>query len=251
MGIVEILKIGIALAIGSIVQSSAGFGFSLVALPLMLFMGFNLPQAVMINIIASAFQKITAITYIGKSVDWKGHYPYMTIGFLALPVGVFCQYHASFLRQSYIEMGLGVIILVSLVLQWAEIIKVKEKVSCIWGYVAGFSSGFLNGLANIGGPPLVLWILAHSRTWTNEKMRATPIAFALVSMPLQIVFMIIAFGSKMWNPMIKALLLLPVVFAASWIGLKIGEKFSKPILQLYMRLLLLFVVLSSIVKPFI
>ncbi|MGE5340353.1 MAG: sulfite exporter TauE/SafE family protein [Candidatus Omnitrophota bacterium] len=249
MAIIELLKIGAVLILGSIVQSSSGFGFSLVSLPFLLFMGLGLPEAVMTIMVASAFQKITAVSYLWKSIDWKGHASFMAIGFLSIPLGVYSMYRISFFSKSSIEQMIGVVIFLLLLLQWWDIIKIQETVSRFWGYTAGFFSGFLDGLANIGGPPLVLWILAHR--WSNEKMRATPLAFAIVFTPMQFVFMAIAFGSRMWSPFVKASLLTPLVLVGSWIGLKIGEKFSKKHLLLYMRLLLLSVVLSAIVKPFV
>lgn len=246
MDVLEIIQIGSILIFGSIIQSSAGFGFGLFALPIMLYLGFGLPETVIIMVIGSAVQKITAISVMWKSADWKGHAPYMGVGLLALPLGVLCMYHVSFMDQDTVKQVMGGIIMLMLLLQWKGIIKAKEHVSAIWGYIAGTLSGFLNGFANIGGPPLVLWILSHR--WPNEKMRVTPIAFSMIFVPFQIFWMIERFGARMWDPLIKAALLTPAVLLGSWIGLKIGGKISRAHLTIYMRVLLAFIAIAAFIK---
>ena len=249
MDIAEIVKIGSIMILGSIIQSSSGFGFGLFAVPLLLFMGFNLPETVIIVVIGSAIQKITALTQLWKAADWKGQAPFMAVGLASLPLGIYCMYRVSFLSQDSVKQIIGVIVLLLLLLQWKGIIKSSETVRSIWGYTAGFFSGLLNGLANIGGPPLVLWILAHR--WSNEKMRVTPIAFSMIFVPFQIILMMITFGSMLVQPLIKVILLTPTVLLGTWTGLKIGGKISKEHLRLYMKLLLLFIAVSAVLKPFL
>jgi uncharacterized membrane protein YfcA len=248
MDLFETIKIGSILCLGSIVQSSSGFGFGLFAIPLFLLMGFALPETVIMVVIASAVQKIAAVFQLWKAADWKGQAPYMAIGLVSLPLGVYCLYQVSLLSQPFIKQIIGILVLVLLLLQWKGVIKSRETVSSVWGYTAGFFSGFLNGLANIGGPPLVLWILAHR--WSNEKMRVTPIAFSIVFVPAQVLFMGLAFGSRLWNPLFKAILSTPMVLLGTWVGLRMGERISEEHLRIYMQLLLLFIAISTIARPF-
>ena len=249
MDIVEIIKIGSIMILGSVIQSSSGFGFGLFAVPLLLLMGFNLPETVIIVVIGSAIQKITAVTQLWQSADWKGQAPYMAVGLASLPLGIYCMYQVTFLGQAAVKQIIGAVILLLLLLQWKGVIKSSERVPAIWGYLAGFFSGLLNGLANIGGPPLVLWILAHR--WSNEKMRVTPIAFSLVFVPIQVILMMVVFGSTLVQPLIKVILLTPTVLLGTWIGLKIGGKISREHLRIYMKLLLLFIAVSAVLKPFL
>ena len=247
MELLDIIKIGMIMILGSLVQSSSGFGFGLFAVPLFLLMGFPLPETVIMVVIGSAVQKIAALSQLRKAVDWKGQAPYMAIGLVTLPLGVYSLYRVSLLGQPFIKQIIGSLILLLLLLQWKGVIKSREKVAPVWGYTAGFFSGFLNGLANIGGPPLVLWILAHQ--WSNEKMRVTPIAFSIVFVPFQLLFMALAFGSRMWNPLLSAILLTPAVLLGTWVGLRIGGKISKEQLRIYMRFLLLLIAISTIIRP--
>jgi len=233
--------------LGCLVQSSAGFGFGLFALPILLFLGFDLPHSVMIVVTGSAIQKITAVTYLRKDVDWKGLLPYMLTGLAALPLGVYLMYQVSFLSQPQAKQIIGICIFSLVLLQWRRVRSTGESVHAGWGYLAGFFSGILNGLANIGGPPLVLWILAHG--WSNEKMRVTALAFSLVFVPFQVGLMVLGFGVPILESLWKTTLLTPVILLGSWVGLRIGDGFSKDNLRLYMRLLLLVIAVSSVLGP--
>lgn len=249
MDVVEIVKIGIVMALGSIIQSSSGFGFGLFAIPLLLLLGFSLPAAVIIVVIGSALQKIYAIAALWKAVDWREVSPYMAVGIVTLPLGVLSMYSITALSQAAIKQVIGVCVLLLLLLQWRGVIKTKEKIRRFWGFLAGVFSGFFNGLANIGGPPLVLWILAHR--WPNEKMRAVPIAFSLVFVPFQVGFMFIVFGSSiLLTPIFKVILSTPFIFLGTWTGLKIGGTISKEHLRIYMGILLLIIAVTSIIGPY-
>jgi len=247
LDIIELIKAGGILMVGSLIQSSSGFGFGLLAVPLFLLMGFPLPETVIVIVIGSAIQKVIAVGYLRRSADWRGHRRFMAVSLAALPLGVFLMYKVSFMNHNIVKQVIGGLVLFLLLLQWKGVIKAKEKVADIWGYVAGFLSGILNGLANIGGPPLVLWILAHR--WSNEQMRVTPIAFSIVLVPFQLLFMLLTFGDRLWTPLLKGLLLAPLVFLGSWVGLKIGAKISRDHLKLYMRILLFLIAGSALINP--
>ena len=236
--------------LGSFIQGSSGFGFGLFAVPLLLFWGFSLPVSVIIVVIGSALQKIFAIAALWRAADWKEITPYIIAGLISLPAGVFVMYNISSLGQATVKQVIGACVFLLLILQWKGVIKAKEAIHRGWGYLAGFLSGFFNGLANIGGPPLVLWILAQD--WPNKKMRVTPIAFSIIFVPFQLIFMFLAFKSSvLLNPVFKALIATPFIFLGSWAGLKVGGKISQKHLRVYMGLLLLAIALTSIIGPFL
>lgn len=247
MDVAALAKIASVMILGCIIQGSAGFGFGLFALPILLFLDFPLPEAVMIVIVGSAMQKISAVAYLRRSVDWKEILPYMLLGLAALPLGVYLMVQVSFLDQAAIKQIIGSCIVILLLLQRQGVISARETVHRFWGYLAGFFSGLLNGLANIGGPPLVLWILAHR--WTNEKMRVTALAFSLVFVPFQILLLMLAFGSPILQPLVKTFLVTPVILLGSWVGLKIGAKISREHLRIYMQSLLFLIALAAVIGP--
>jgi uncharacterized membrane protein YfcA len=242
----EIIQIGGALILGSIIQSSSGFGFGLFVIPILLFFGFGLAPTVIMVVIGSAIQKITAVKYLKEHLNWQEMTPFIVIGLFGLPLGIFAMSRVSAMDQPVVKQVIGGLVLVMLTLQWKGSIKTREYVPKLWGYIAGFFAGVLNGFANIGGPPLVLWALAHQ--WSNQKMRGTIIAFSLIFVPFQLALMLVTFGSEMFNPMLKAVVLSPMVLLGTWIGLKIGEKISQAHLRIYMQALLLFIAVASVLK---
>jgi uncharacterized membrane protein YfcA len=134
-------------------------------------------------------------------------------------------------------------------MQWKGVIRSSDRIPAVWGYLAGFFSGFLNGLANIGGPPLVLWVLAHR--WENNRMRATPIAFSLIYVPFQIALMVMVFGDRIGDPLLMAALLSPAVLLGTGLGLAAGRHISRAHLRTYMRILLLAIACFSILRSFL
>lgn len=247
MNIIEIVEVGTIMILGGIIQSSVGFGFGLFALPILLFFGFDLPAAVIIVIIGSAIQKLTAVRVLSHAFKWKDLFPYMAVGLMSLPLGVTLMFRLSTLDQSITRQIIGILILLLLLLRWRGAIKTREHVPPIWGLIAACCSGLLNGLANIGGPPMVLWVLSHQ--WPNDKMRVILLAFSLVFVPFQLLLMLWLFGTPILSPLGKALLLSPAVLFGTWLGLLIGKRFSPHQLKVYMQTLLLLIALSSILKP--
>lgn len=242
----EILQIGGALILGAIIQSSSGFGFGLFVIPILLFFGFGLAPTVIMVVIGSAIQKITAVKYLKEHLDWHEMTPFIVIGLFGLPLGIYAMSRVSNMNQAVVKQVIGGLVLVMLAFHWKGSIKAREYVPKLWGYIAGFSAGVLNGFANIGGPPLVLWTLAHQ--WSNQKMRGTLIAFSLIFVPFQLALMLVSFGSEMFNPILKAVVLSPIVLLGTWIGLKIGEKISQEHLRIYMQVLLLLIAVASVFK---
>ena len=242
-----LFRIAIVLFVGGFIQSSAGFGFGLFALPLLLFLKLQLQEAVIMVIIGSAIQKIMGIRYFRKVINLREISPLIISGLAGLPIGLYLMFRVSGLQQSSIKQLIGVLIIFMLIFRWSKLIKSVIRVKAMWTYIAGFLSGILNGFANIGGPPVVLWVLAQN--WENRKMRATIISFSLFFVPFQIIIMIIIFGRTLYSPLFYSLVLSPSVLIGSWFGLKFGDRFSKKILEKYMELLLLIIALVSVLRP--
>ncbi len=242
-----VAKISAVLFLGGFIQSSAGFGFGLFALPLFLFFKLQLHEAVIIVIIGSAIQKTMGIRYFRKVIDLKEISPLIISGLAGLPIGLYLMFRASGLNNSAVKSVIGFLIVFMLILRWSKLIRSVIDMKKIWTFIAGFISGILNGFANIGGPPIVLWVLAQD--WENKKMRATIISFSLFFVPFQIIIMVIMFGKALYSPLICAMLLSPSVIAGSWFGLKFGDRFPRRILERYMEILLLIIALVSILKP--
>lgn len=232
---------------GGVIQSTTGFGFGLFAIPLLLFMNISFPETIIMVIVGSAIQKAIATTHLRRYIIWKELYPLMGVGFLILPLGIYLMFRVSGLDHTLIKQIMGGCILVLLLVLLKRIVRSKGEGTPVWGFIAAFFSGFLNGFANIGGPPMVLWVL--SKNWPNERMRGTLLAFSLAFVPAQIVIMSAVFGSVIFLGLLRGFLLCPLVLLGTYLGLKIGENFSEKRLKKIMQFLLFCIAISLILSP--
>jgi len=151
------------------------------------------------------------------------------------------------LNQDNVKKILGGLIIVVLAIQWFGRIEPREVISKSWGYISAAFSGLLTGFANIGSPPIILWILAHR--WSNEKMRVTSLAFTLAFVPFQIVILPLVFGKSILISFLLAIVFSPIVYIGVKLGMKLGLKLSKRHLRISMQGLLLLIAIISIIKP--
>jgi len=247
MEIAELIKIGTIFFLGSTLMSMVGFGFSLFVIPVLLFMGIDLPQAVMMSLISSIISKLYPVISFRHEVNWKKLTPFILTTVISLPLGIHILYRVSFLEPDVVKAIIGICVLLLLFLQWFQVFKPRDYIAAGWGYVASLFSGILTGFANIGGPPLVLWILAHN--WPNKRMRSTSLIITLASAPLQIILMVAVFGSIMGAAILKAVILIPFILLGSHLGVKAGNTFSPKTVRLCMQILLLIIALGAIIKP--
>ena len=97
----------------------------------------------------------------------------------------------------------------------------------------------------MGGPPLVLWVMAHD--WANRKTRAFLYGSFGASMPLQIAVFGVALGWPAVRGAVAGAAFSPAVVLGSLVGLAIGNRFSKPLLRRLAYGLLVVIALNSIV----
>jgi len=235
------------LTLGAFMQSAAGFGFGLFAVPALLILGFPLPQAIMLTVAGSAVQKILGVIELRKSVNWRELRPLIISGLLTLPLGLWFMIRLTEAGKTTAGRVVAVLIVVLLLLRRFVVPAGHEKVAAIWGVCAGAVSGILNGLANIGGPPVVLWILSHR--WGNEKMRVTVMAQSLFFVPLQAGVMLALFGTPVLHALGWGMAVSPLVILGTRLGLRLGSRIPVSRLRTGMELLLLLMAISA-ARPF-
>ena len=241
------LATALVLMAGGLIQSVAGFGFGLFALPLLLFLGRPLPEAVILVILASALQKTAGIARLRRDVPWSEMVPLMGVGLAMLFPGILLLRFVSGLGPRWVKMILGFCILVLLGLRRFRARGGRDGTARAWGYVAAGVSGLLNGFANIGGPPMVLWVL--SRPWPGPRIRGSLFAFSMVFVPFQLIVMGVVFGNVIWQIVLEFLWLSPAVLLGTLAGLRLGNRVSLPGLRTVMQLMLIAVAMSAVVSP--
>jgi hypothetical protein len=99
----------------------------------------------------------------------------------------------------------------------------------------------------MGGPPIVLWVMAHR--WSNEQTRVTLWAiFALMVMPTLVVLSL-RFGVVVWEWAGLSLLFIPAVVVGAIPGIWLGNRIPKPLLRRIAIVLLMMIGLFAIGQP--
>jgi hypothetical protein len=193
-------------------------------------------------------QRLLAVRYLGGHIDWKQLLLILPIGGSGLIVGLYLLYRFSGLDPRLIRQIIGSIIMTLVILRWVLRVEPVENVKRIWGYLAGFFSGLLTGLANIGGPPFILWVLSHK--WHQKKMRIMSLAYSVMFVPFQIIVMTLMFGNSVILIFVQTLLFFPLIYFATVIGIRAGNKFSGNAVRIVMYSMLVAISCFAIIKPF-
>ena len=231
------------LCAGALLQSAAGFGFGLFAVPALLVMGFPLPQAVMLCVAGSALQKVLAVHSLRSHVPWRRLRPLIISGLITLPAGLWMMQRLSAAGKDTTGGVVALLIVSLLLLRRLAAPQGKEVLHPAWGVAAGAASGVLNGIANIGGPPVVLWSLAHR--WSNQRLRVTTLAQSLVFVPFQVAVMALIFGGGVLKALAWGVILSPLVVSGTRVGLSLGQRVPVARLRLGMEILLLLMAVSA------
>ena len=109
------------------------------------------------------------------------------------------------------------------------------------------ASGILNGGVGMGGPPLVMWTLAHR--WTSEEIRASLIVIFILVTPVQFGLLVRQFGRPALTASLLGLLLAPLLAAGAMLGLWLSARLATVHLRRVMFSLLIFLALLAILEP--
>lgn len=214
--------------VASVLQTSTGFGFSIMATPFLLML--FLPQeAIQINIILSLIISISLIWKIRMDIDFI-LLKRLTIGsIVGVPFGILL-----FISININAFKLAISILL-LLLTLMLICNFKVKSTPFRDFIVGGLSGLLTTSIGMPGPPLLLYF-----TGTNtekEKLRATTLAFYLFIYFISLITQILFTGTNktIWESSFYAI---PIVFLGLFIGQIIFKWLNQRIFKLFTYILL-------------
>ncbi|MCG7337599.1 sulfite exporter TauE/SafE family protein [Sporosarcina sp. ACRSM] len=209
--------------IASILQSSTGFGFSIMATPFLLML-FRPQEAIQINIILSLIISISLIFKIHKEIDFILLKRFVVGSIVGVPLGIFI-----FVTLNINALKLGVSLLLML-LTLLLICNFKIQSTAFRDFIVGGVSGILTTSIGMPGPPLLLYLTGTDTE--KGKLRATTLAFYLfiyfVSLLTQIIFT--GTNQVIWQSSLYAI---PLVF----VGLFLGQIIFKWLNQQFFRVL--------------
>ena len=159
------LLIAAIILLAAFQQSLSGFGFALIAMPILV-------QLVGIQAAAPLVAALALILNIINSIRWRDAFDFSEIKgvgvwmALGVPLGIWGVFT---LDEALVRGGLGVVLIA-----YALFALLKPgglpAISRRWAYPAGFLAGMMGGAYNTAGPPLILY--GSLRQWSNRRFRA-------------------------------------------------------------------------------
>ena len=247
MGIdlLNILLLAGIICFSSMIQSAVGFGIALFATPLLLQMGIPLPSVIIIMLVCSMIQSAMGIFRLRQPMQWKLSSIAVLVRIIGIISGIFILKFLLVTNVDNIKMIVGYILCLSVVLQLFCKQHPVEKLHWGWGGLAFTASGLLSGVCGMGGPPLVLWVMAHN--WSTKKIRSFMFGLLIASSIFQIILMRIFFGDVIYKDILIGICLAPVIYLGVHIGIPLGHKMSKKTLRRVAYVILLGIAIASIV----
>jgi uncharacterized membrane protein YfcA len=211
----------IIILVSAALQSSTGFGFSILTVPLLLLI-YDVHDAVKINNILSILLSAIMIYSIRKEID-RGLLKRLLLGsVLCMPVGLLVFLYMPIEK---LKMATGIFILLFTCLL---LFQFRLTASNLKDRVVGGLSGFLSTAIGIPGPPLLAYSSAISMD--KKKLRSTTLAFYIVIYSVSFILQLI-FNQTSEQVWISGGMSVPFVI----IGIVIGQWLFKHINQMIFR----------------
>lgn len=228
---------------GGLLQGTVGFGFGLLAVPLLLTAGYPMPTVLAISAICTAVQAGNGVHHLRHAVPWKLVGLATLLRTISMLLGIWVL--ASLVQGpiSIIKFWIGAVLLGFLVLQATWQPRPRPRIHAAWGAAAFLGSGFTGGLCSMGGPPLVLWVMAHD--WPTDRTRGFLFASFASMVPIQLTALYWTFGHDVLRGMWLGLLLAPGVLLGSLLGLRLGSRLSQHRLRAAAYAVLAIIALAS------
>jgi uncharacterized protein len=258
----QYLLVSLILFAGSVLQGSVGFASGLFGIPLLLLTGVGLPEAVTISLVAAAVQNFTAAWQLRSQIDFARAVRPMLIRFALLPLGVLALAYVSREETDRAGQLVGVVVLVLVAIQQFPFTAARggrataaaatgraPRSNVAWEWLAFGAAGFLLGLCGIGGPPMVLWVLAQG--WPMNRSRAFLYFLFASGIPAQAVLLWLAFGQQIARAMLLGLAVTPAVLLGLWAGFVLARLLPDRLLRGLCVAVLVLVAISSIATPYL
>ncbi|QGH36731.1 TSUP family transporter [Gracilibacillus salitolerans] len=220
----------VIIIVASILQTSTGFGFSILATPFLLLV-FEPREAIQINLLLSLVISGALITKILKDVDFKILRRFIFGSVVGLPIGIF-----AFLLIDIIKLKLGISIII-LLLTIMLILRFRIKQNKKRDWIVGGLSGSLTTSIGMPGPPLLLYF---SGTDTQkEKLRGTTLAFYLFIYLFSLITQVTFAGTSktVW---VSSGVALPLVLIGLYLGQILFKWINQNVFRVVTYIILLF-----------
>ncbi len=224
-----LLAAGMIMFGGSIVQGAIGFALGMIAVPLLVEAGFSLSQAVALTTLAIGIQVLFGAWRLRAHIPWGDVKLAAAVRYLTVPIGVLLLLSVESMDAQGMKRLVGIGVLLGVLMRSFARSKAARDLPLPVSVATFCLSGVLQGLVAMGGPPVVLWMT--TRDWRAQQARAFTMTLFLLNAPLQVLLLLLLSRTMSVDVLLMALVLTPFIFLGTTIGLRIGDRFSKPLLN--------------------
>jgi uncharacterized membrane protein YfcA len=210
---------GLAVALAAFMGGVTGFGYSFVATPLLLLIGFPLPFVVTANMTVAGITRIS-VAYRFRAYATPKRAGGMIVGCIpGLWLGALVLTAAD---EDAIELVAGVILMIAAVLLWRALSAPPPRPVPGAPLAAGFAGGFLGAATSLNGVAPVL-LLARDKA-APQSFQADLALYFVAANAIGLLFLAVqgAIDEEALFP--TALLWLPGSLAGNWLGTSLGPR---------------------------
>ncbi|MDP3878783.1 MAG: sulfite exporter TauE/SafE family protein [Dehalococcoidales bacterium] len=212
MGIYTSIFAAIIVLLASFVRAASGFGYALLATPLLTLV-MEAKSVVVLNMILGSLSNILVFWHTRRYIDLKRVVVLGLGSIFGIPAGTYLLVK---LEPSIIKLAIAIVVIpfsILLLLGHSHRFK-RDTLGCA---VAGFLSGLLGGSTGLGGPPVVLFLI--NQGLTPQMFVGTLAAYFLFNGAI-LVATFTFLGMVTADILIKVAILLPTLWLGSYIGVK-------------------------------
>lgn len=192
----------LAVAMGGVAQRATGMGFALTAAPLAIIALGPLEGVLLLNLLGLP-AAVLALFLLWRKIEWRVILPMFIPCVLGIFLGVWLL---GEIDPALLEVGIGLALLLAVIITVKSPPLPSTTSLLIPATLTGLAAGFLNAVASIGGPPLV--VFRNLKRWPPESFTAS-------IQPLLITMSGGSFLLKAWSGPVP----LPSYSFISWLGL--------------------------------
>jgi uncharacterized membrane protein YfcA len=238
---------GAILFLASMLHSAAGFAFALLAIPVMLFLGWEPYQAIALCAVSVVIHGCLSIWRSKERPEWRKLVGLIAIGMVMQPIGGWILGELLFLGRARIAQIFGCILLAVLAVKLWLKPQPREHLHPAWGVLTMITSGIISGLSGMGGPPIVLWLIAHK--WSNDRIRVTLWTMFSAMALTNLCWLLWRFGKPVSDATVVGLLFTPITLLGTVPGSRIGATMSPDTMRRAATVILMLVALYALLQP--
>ena len=201
--------------VAGLMRGFAGFGSAMLMAPIFAIL-FGPTDMIATVVAIELAVSLQLFPQARRQCDWRIIGPMSIVACLAMPFGVWLL--------ASVDKGLIVKVVSAIIVAFVAVLALglrwKGERSVVGGAVVGAISGMMMSVTSVGGPPVLIYLLAGNDP--PARHRANIITYYMAT---QFPLIVIMFWSGIagWDSLARGIVLLPLMLLGSWIGARLFQ----------------------------